>query len=265
MEINYGSTPFAEQIDFFLNKKLVPTERWNDLQREAHDTGFIIAGAMQADLLADLKGAMTKAIEDGTTLREFTKDFDRIVADHGWTGWTGEETKEGRAWRARVIYDNNLRASYQAGRWQQVQAVKKDRPYLIYRHSHAVVTPRQDHLSWDGMVVNADDPWVKTHWPPNGYGCKCKMFALNDADLARMGKTAPDKPKDEGTYEWTDPKTGEVHEFPNGVDPFWDYAPGASLTDKVNEHIERKLNTLPTDIADQLALYLSSVFTQGDN
>jgi hypothetical protein len=253
MAVNYGSLPFAEQIAFFLAKALIPTERWNDLQREMHDTGFMVAGALKADLLADLKGAMQKAISDGTTLAEFRKDFDKIVAKHGWTGWTGSDSKAGVAWRTRVIYDTNLRSSYQAGRWQQIQAGKIHRPYLIYKHSHAVITPRAEHLAWDGLVVPVDSDWVKTHYPPNGYGCQCTMFALSARDLIRRGKTGPDTPPDDGAYDWTDKKTGEIHTFPVGIQPFWDYTPGASLLVRAQEQIARKLESLPADIAKQLA------------
>jgi hypothetical protein len=256
--VKYGSLPFQEQIDFFLAKTPIPTERWNDLQRAAHDTAFMVAGATQADLLADLKEAMRKAHEEGTTLREFRKDFDSIVAKHGWTGWTGEDTAAGRAWRTRVIYETNLRASYQAGRWQQVQAVKASRPYLIYRHSHSVVSPRDEHVAWDGLVVSQDDPWVRTHWPPNGYGCKCKMFALSENDIQKMGKSGPDTPPDDGTYDWVDPRTGEIHTFPKGIQQFWDYTPGASLSGRVREQVERKIATLPEDIGKQLRAFIKT-------
>ncbi|EIC28016.1 phage head morphogenesis protein, SPP1 gp7 [Methylomicrobium album] len=258
MGVRYGSLPFKEQIAFWRAKELVPTERWNDLVREQHDTAFTVAGAMQADLLSDLHQAVTKAIEQGTTLAEFTRDFEAIVAARGWTGWTGEDTQAGRAWRARVIYETNLHASYQAGRWAQVQAVKKFRPYLIYRHSDASIHPRELHVSWDGLVVAQDDPWVQTHWPPNGWGCKCRMFALSERDLRKLGKTGPDTPPDDGHYDWTDPKTGEIHRFPQGIDPFWDYAPGRSRADVVREQALRKAEGLPPAMGDELKAFLSS-------
>jgi|GEM_PF-1158770 len=252
MAVNYGSLPFDEQIRFFREKDLIPTRRWNDIWKESHDSGFMVAGAMKADLLADLNAAVDKAISQGTTLAEFRKDFDSIVARHGWTGWTGEETASGRAWRTKVIYETNLRTSYQAGRWAQVQRVKDRRPYLLYRHSDAVLHPRPLHLSWDGLVVRADDPWVKTHWPPNGWGCKCRMFSLSDRDLDKMGKSGPDTPPDDGTYTWTDKVTGEVHTVPKGIDPGWDYAPGASRVDLLKKQIGRKVKTLPPEIAKPL-------------
>ena len=168
------------------------------------------------------------------------------------TGWTGEDTAKGRAWLTQVIYETNLMTAYQAGRWAQVQAVKERRPYLEYRHSDLSLHPRKLHKSWDGLVVAVDDPWVRTHWPPNGWGCKCRMFALADRDLRRMGKSGPDMPPDDGSREWTDRVTGETHTVPNGIDPSWDYAPGASRTDLMRGEIERKAARLPAGIGQAL-------------
>ena len=39
------NTPFAEQLDFFRQKLNLPSERWDDIQKAAHDRAFIVAGA----------------------------------------------------------------------------------------------------------------------------------------------------------------------------------------------------------------------------
>ena len=72
-------TPFAEQIAFLRAKLNLPTERWDDITRAAHDRAFIVAGAAKADLLTDLRGAVDQAVQGGS-LGQFRKDFDRIVA-----------------------------------------------------------------------------------------------------------------------------------------------------------------------------------------
>lgn len=238
---DYGSLSFAEQIAFFKQKALVPTERWDDLLREAHDHAFVVAGAQKADLLADLHGAVLKGIEQGTTLEEFRRDFDSIVFRHGWTGWTGEDTPGGVAWRTRVIYETNLRSSYAAGRWEQIQAVKADRPYLEYRHNDAVLYPRPEHVAWDGLVLPADDPWWQTHYPPNGWGCKCRVFALSESDLVKLGKGGPDQ----APPSPINPKTGA----PEGIDRGWDYAPGAS---RWQELARAKAAKLPAPLGAEL-------------
>ena len=255
--------PFKEQVDFFQNKQLVPTQHWDDLKRDAHDTGFMVAGAMQMDLLADFHGSLLLAQKNGTTLKDFTANFERIVAKHGWTGWTGEGTEAGRAWRAKIIFETNMRTSYQAGRWQQFQANKDKRPYLIYKHSHSVTTPRPEHLRWDGLIIHIDDPWLRVHYPPQGFGCKCTMFALSDRDLQRMGKDGPDQAPDNGTYDWVDPKTGEIHTFPVGVQPFWDYAPGASLSSRARDAVIRKAAGLPDGLGGQLTAFIKSIKPEG--
>lgn len=237
-KVVYGSLPFAEAIQFFRAKLNLPTRKWDDLLGAAHDRGFVVAGAMQADLLADLKAAVDKAIADGTTLRAFRQDFEKIVAERGWTGWTGEGTKGGRAWRTRVIYDTNLFASYSAGRTQQMQAVADTRPWWRYRHSPASTAPRAEHLAWDGLILRHDDPWFASHTPPNGFGCKCYLETLSDRDLKKQGLAVT--PQGQIPYNSTDPKTG----LPQGVDKGWDYQPGANRATPLYDLIARKLPAL---------------------
>lgn len=221
---SYGSLPFGEQIEFFRRKLNLPTAGWTDIYTQEHDWAFVVAGANRDDLLADFRQAVERAITEGRTLAEFRKDFDRIVAQHGWD-YVG-----GRNWRSRVIYETNLRTSYAAGRYEQLQAVKAVRPWWQYVHSEAVLVPRPVHLSWDGLVLHADDPWWIYHFGPNGWGCQCTVRALNDRDLARLGKTGPDTAPplifEEvviGQRSANGPRTVRV---PQGIDPGFEYTPG---------------------------------------
>jgi SPP1 gp7 family putative phage head morphogenesis protein len=208
---------FSDQITFFLTKLNVPTETWDQLQGQIHDHAFTVAGAMDAQLLNDLREIVDDAIRNGTTLDEFRAGFDALVERNGWTGWTGEGTEAGKAWRTRVIYETNLRTSYAAGRWAQIQQTKTTRPYLQYRHADGEMYPRPIHVGWDGLILPVDDPWWETHYPPSGFGCRCKVFSLSDRDLERLGRTVDEAPK-----SMIDPATG----LPEGVDAGWGYAPG---------------------------------------
>ncbi len=223
--VAYGSLPFKEQIAFFRAKKNVLTDAWTDVWEAEHDHAFMVAGANRIDLLVDLRSAVDKAIADGTGLEAFRRDFDAIVAKYGWA-YNG-----GRNWRTRVIFETNLRTSYAAGRYAQLQALKKVRPFWRYRHSDAVQHPRPMHLAWDGLVLHADDPWWDTHYPPNGWGCQCTVEALNARDLARLGKTGPDTAPPVDMQEVTVGQRGpspRTVQTPAGVDPGFGYAPGRS-------------------------------------
>ena len=71
--------------------------------------------------------------------------------------------------------------------------------------------------------------------------------------MQKLGKTGPDSPPTDGTRTWVDKTTGEAHEVSEGIDPGWDYAPGASLSDQARRHIEGKAATLPPEIGAKLA------------
>jgi hypothetical protein len=211
----------------------------------------MVAGAYKADLLADLREIVDQAITQGTTLQEFRKGFDDIVEKHGWN-YNG-----GRNWRTRVIYETNLRTSYQAGRYAQMKnpALLRVNKYWRYVHSDLVVTPRPEHLAWDGLVLPHDDPFWNTHFPPNGWGCKCRVVSISERQMRQLGKSEPDRApqieyeqKTVGT-RGPSPRTVMV---PKGIDPGWDYAPGATVADRVRREIAAKRAALPDSIGDQL-------------
>ncbi len=213
MTVTAANLPFDEAIEFFKDKVNIPTKRWDDLWQDMHARGFMVAGAMRDDLLTDFHTALSKALEQGTTLADFRKDFDNIVQSYGWN------YQGGRNWRTRVIYNTNIRTAYQAGRYKQMTDpdVLQYRPYWRYRHGDSA-DPRPEHLAWDGLVLPADDPWFDIHWPPNGWGCQCFVEALSARDLERLGKSGPDR----APADRIDPQTGN----PEGVGKGWAYNVG---------------------------------------
>jgi hypothetical protein len=226
--------PFAEAVAFFRGKINIPTARWDDLWQGQHAKGFMIAGATKAELLSDFRAAVDKALSEGTTLATFRKDFDQIVAKHGWS-YNGS-----RNWRSEVIYRTNIRTAYQAGRWTQLTDpdLLKLKPYLEYRHGDSR-EPRLQHLAWDGLTLPASDPWWNTHYPPNGWGCKCKVFAAGEQDLKRAGKPGPDQAPEINI----DPATGS----PEGIGKGWAYNVGQAQEQGYRVILD-KFETLPAEL-----------------
>ncbi|HIE2492721.1 TPA: phage minor head protein [Pseudomonas aeruginosa] len=238
----YGSLPFQEQIRFLQAKH--PSIDYNAVRGAANDQSFVSAGANRADLVADLHAIIVQATRDGMTLAEFRKDYDAVLDHYEW------EREGGRAWRARVIYETNLRTSYAAGRYAQLQAVKGERPFWMYNHSDAVEHPRELHLAWDGLVIHADNPWWQAHYPPNGWGCQCSVSAYAEDELASLGKEGPDAPPSSRMRRLT--YRGEVVEVPEGIDPGWDYAPGRSSFEQLVQGALQKTTPLPPEPAAKL-------------
>ena len=214
----------------------IGTQSWRDLKHDQHDRAFVVAGAMKADLLNDLATAVNDSISKGLGIDYFREQFDAIVAKHGW------QFKGDRNWRTRVIFNTNLRVSYAAGRLEQLRdpELRKLKPFWMYRHSGAE-HPRMQHLAWDKLTLPADDPWFRTHYPPNGWGCGCRVTAVSARDIARLGGRIEKPP--EGT---------------DGIDEGWDYMPGASVVPELENIVEQKTN-LPPELQAEVRAQLARI------
>ena len=212
--------PFEEAIAFFRQKANVTTEKWTDVYAAAHTRSFAVAGANTEAIVADFRAEIDKALAEGTTIAEFRQGFDAIVEKHGW------EYRGKRGWRTRVIFDTNLRTAYAAGRYAQQTAPETLAafPYWQYNHSGSK-HPRLQHLAWDGLVLRADDAFWSTNYPPNGWRCGCFTTPVSDGGLRRQGKNGPDEAPD--LLFRAEEVGGVRREVPIGVDPGFEYNPGA--------------------------------------
>lgn len=220
--------PFAiefEEATAYLRDKLrLPTESWTDIWQGQHARAFVVAGAQSDALLADFHEAVTSAIAEGRTLADFRKDFDRIVAAHGWS------YRGSRGWRSRVIYETNMRMAHAAGRWKQIlQRARAEKLYIRYI-SILDDRTRPAHRAWNDIILPADHPWWDTHFPPNGWNCRCSIQVLTKRDIERLGLRISDGPPP-GIIEDRTLKTpgGPVQvKVPEGIDTGFAYNPGVA-------------------------------------
>jgi SPP1 gp7 family putative phage head morphogenesis protein len=264
VKLNLGRVPFDRAIEYLREKVDVGTKAYTDMMHGAHDTAFVVAGLTKGEILSDVHKLVNKAIQDGVPFDKFKKDFAKTIEGR----WLPVDKRTGEAntgWRAKIIYQTNIRTAYAAGEFQQLQRLKTTLPYWRYRHGDSR-KPREEHLAWDGLVLSADDPWWKTHFPPNGWGCRCYIQACDDIDLRELGKTGPDEapPSPLRTVKHCD----RMIEVPQGIDPGWAYTPGESVSppppsgqllpdvtgpnapmDGAAQARERQLERMPPDIA----------------
>ncbi|PAJ71857.1 phage head morphogenesis protein, partial [Pseudoalteromonas sp. NBT06-2] len=145
---------------------------------------------------------------------EFRKRFDNIVKDHGWS------YKGRRGWRTQVIYQNNKNTARAAGRWQQQERLKDRRPFLMYLTA-GDNRVRAEHHKWHKIVLPVEHEFWYSHYPPNGWNCRCKVVSINYRDIERMKLKITDQDTliDAVTVN---EKTGGLA----GIDLGWDYNPG---------------------------------------
>ncbi|MDP9990922.1 SPP1 gp7 family putative phage head morphogenesis protein [Variovorax boronicumulans] len=239
MAVGGFGVKFGEAIDYLKGKLPETSQAHDDLAGPVHGKVFTVTGATKTDLVRDLHRSITSAIENGTTITDFRKDFDKAVQQHGW------QYKGKRGWRTSVIFDTNMRSARMAGRWKQLQDGKDRRPFLQYRTAgDARVRPQ--HRQWNSLIYAVDDAFWQTHYPPNGWGCRCTVRAYSQADLDR--KELEVSPPFETKTREVITRDGEIKDrVPVGIDPGWDHNVGqAWLSPEVA--LGQKLARLPREL-----------------
>lgn len=201
-------------VKYFEEKGYKFSFDWYQVWQEEHNKVFTVAKAMCLDILQDIRGAVTQAIAEGTTLEEFQKNLKPTLQKKGWWGkkymfdedGNIKEVQLGSPKRLQTIYETNLNVSYAKGNYNGMMDNAEDRPYWRYR---AVIDPstRDEHKELHNKVYPFDHPFWKTYYPPNDWGCRCTVDALTEEEVKAYGykieSKMPDKdllPPEEWAY-----------------------------------------------------------------
>jgi hypothetical protein len=214
--------PFTQAIDYFAEKTNLDTDSWIEGQGIVQQAAFTVAGAKGA-LLQDIREATAKAVNEGMSIAKFAKEFDKI-ADRYSANW---ELKGERAWRAQLIYEQNLRQANAAGRYAQMtdpETIRR-RPYWQWKHGDSRA-PRPAHLALDNKVFPADS---LPFFPPSGFSCKCQVFSLSQRDVDRANLTVEDLVLGQD-LSYIDPSSGATRTAKLEPDPGFHWKPDRNLT-----------------------------------
>ena len=217
---------FAEAIAFLVDRLAVTPAEWLRLVREVDAAARDRSTGMTDAMVRDILEAIKEAISEGETLGTFRKDFASIASRHGWTGPDGVDPA---GWRSELIFRTATAQAMAAGRWRQIpeETADGDVPYLRYitAGDHRV---REAHRAWNDLVLPADHPWWKTHFPPNGWNCRCHVQILTKRELMRFGLKVGEAPPDNYVIRFVRGADGVKRpvQVPAGIDPGFAFNPG---------------------------------------
>jgi hypothetical protein len=201
-------------------------------------------------------------MEQGQSFESFKKNIKPVLQQKGWWGkkemtdpLTGKTVNAqlGSERRLQTIYRVNMRSAYQKGQYERTMA-SDFHPYLMYRIGPSV-HHREDHKSWDGLILPKDDPFWDSHFPPNGWGCKCYTRAITEARKQRYeSEGIPTAPRLDGTGGGNIPaktqappvkyktyfneRKGTVEQVPAGIDPAFNWNQGKAVNKAVLQKLE---------------------------
>ena len=256
VDIGYAfGLPPRRAIEYFKIKGYEISWNWWETWQAAHARSFTVAKAARLDILTDIRSEVQRALEEGITAREFADALEPRLKARGWWGRQvvvdpdggAELVQLGSPRRLKTIYRTNVKTARAMARQQVQRATSHKRPYWMYDALDDGRT-RPEHAALDGMVFRHDDPFWTTHYPPNGFNCRCRVRALSASEVEERGlvvSSSKGKLHQVTQRVGLDKRTGEIVERPatefrsgRGAaavrmtpDPGWSHNPGAGGPD----------------------------------
>lgn len=241
-----------EIVEWFEQKGNTISWNWSDVWQRQHAQTFTVAKALKLDILQDIRNEMQQAIDNGETFDQFQRNLAYKLKRAGWWGRvqaqdvpgydpaSGVDPEElvqlGSPWRLQTIFNTNMNTAYATGRYRQQRRAAHTHPYWQYL---AILDDRtrDEHAALHKKVFRYDDPFWEHFYPPNGWGCRCRVRALSQRQLDRLELTVQQTgPNNFGIDTLLDPDTGRPDKVAwFGVDGQkvqpergWSYNPGAA-------------------------------------
>lgn len=165
----YGKTP--SEVDF-------STPDGPMIARLTRDT-WQFAAAKNYQQMRDLTLALVDENGRARTFPEFKAAAEAINA------------KYNKSWLL-TEYNSAVGSATMASRWAEFKANEKTMPYLKYQ-TVGDDRVRNEHRALDGVIRKIDDTFWSTHYPPNGWGCRCDVVQLATSS-AKQTEHIPDVP-----------------------------------------------------------------------
>lgn len=249
IDLGYAATlEPKEAVAYFRAKGQHIGWNWYETAADAHARSFTVAKASRVDILTTIQAEVKKAVSQGISQQEFIRDLTPRLQKLGWWGkqvivdsaGNAETVQLGSPRRLALIYNVNTRVAYNVGRYAQLMNSADTHPFWQYV---AVMDSRTrpSHAALNGLVFRYDDPFWKTHYPPNGWNCRCRVRALSQERMDALGLTVTQGEQYLTTKKIraaVDRATGEMIEmdvttFADGArvmtpDAGWSYNPGSA-------------------------------------
>ncbi|HFH0479901.1 TPA: phage minor head protein [Salmonella enterica subsp. enterica serovar Aberdeen] len=249
IDLGYAATlEPKEAIAYFRAKGQHIGWNWYDTAVDVHARSFTVAKAARVDVLTTIQEEVSRALSQGVSQQEFIDTLAPRLKKLGWWGkqivvdsaGNAETVQLGSPRRLALIYNVNTRVAYNVGRYAQLMNSTDTHPFWQYV---AVMDSRTrpSHAALNGLVFRYDDPFWKTHYPPNGWNCRCRVRALSQARMDALGLKATQGDKYLTTKKVqaaVNKATGEIIDmdvttFADGArvmtpDVGWSYNPGSA-------------------------------------
>lgn len=178
MPLPLSPVPFREALEYALGRKVELPETYYGKRINAQRAqAFSVAGLTELSQIQKVLDSLNEHLASGASFADWRAKVT--------SGDIGLDLPDGRL---DNIFRTNIQAAYANGRYtQQTDPVTlKLRPYWMYDAINDSRT-RPTHHAMDNTVLPASDPWWLTHYPPNGFRCRCTVISLSVKQAQKRG------------------------------------------------------------------------------
>src|SRR5574343_883961 len=167
------STVYKTAVDVLVRRFLLASDQMDELAA----VYGIMAGRVLQSASDALESRLRTALLRSTKLGEATRDgVKRLAGAFAKSGVTPDNS-----FTLEAIFRTQTTTAYNAGRWQANQ--DPDIQDILWGYKYVTVGDdrvRIEHAAWEGEQLKKSDPWWKSHWPPNGWACRCTCIEIFD-------------------------------------------------------------------------------------
>jgi SPP1 gp7 family putative phage head morphogenesis protein len=165
--------PFDTATRFMVRRMALTPAQLLDLEKLYTAEALRIITVAENNIEALLRVTLAETTAEGLHIRE---GKNRLLRAFDVAGLTPNNS-----YTMEAIFRTQTNLAYGAGRWQadQDEAIQE----ILWGYKYVTVGDdrvRPEHVGWEGVTLPKDDPFWATHWPPNGWGCRCAVISIFD-------------------------------------------------------------------------------------
>jgi SPP1 gp7 family putative phage head morphogenesis protein len=181
--------PHDEAIAFIKDKPVVSRDVFDHFLPDLKARAFTITGVESANVRQKVRDRIAD-LPAGANWDDVKKD---IVAD--LSPWLVDESADPEVRDAQIAAANRraellIRThgfqAYQATQYDVMTRQKEVFPFWQYMSMQDEAV-RESHAALDGLILPADSPFWKDHYPPWDWGCRCQVVSLTEEEAAAAG------------------------------------------------------------------------------
>ena len=180
--------PHKEAAAFIRGKPVVSRQVFKDLLPELKGRAFAIAGIEYAGVAQDIRDRLAD-LPEGALWDDVKKDVADDLVPYMVDPDTDKEMQDKQLQAAFRKAELLLRIhgfqAYHSAAWQVMDRQRDVLPYWQY-HSAEDARVRPTHAALDGLILPADSPFWRDHYPPWEWGCRCLVTPLAEEDARRI-------------------------------------------------------------------------------